>query len=410
MASNSLNLIELTKGYLTGDFTNKLSSVLGESTDKTQLGLNAAVPGLFSALDSAASTPDGARRVASGVDNADDGILSNIGSMFGRASLSDMGTGTLQSILGMGRLSELTGSIGRTSGLSGKEVSTTIGFLAPIVFGLLKKLTQSRGLDAPGLSSLLSSQRSNIAEAMPETMREPTQEIYEAPRTVHHERMTETYSNRETTRRQSSHGWILPLALFAGLLGLIWYGTTRSSVHAGRDETGLAEQTSERQANVRNMASFDALKSKYQSVMEIAKTQGVQISNLTVQKGKLILRGTAPSPEAANRVLNEIKRVNPKMDDIVADIKVNTSSLSPLMTPSGEYSVPLPRAKPTAPESAMESGSQTYVVKSGDTLAAISKQFYGNTRDYMRIFNQNRSQLKDPNSIEVGQKLEIPMK
>jgi len=214
--------------------------------------------------------------------------------------------------------------------------------------------------------------------------------------------MTETYSNPETTRRQSSHGWIVPLAVIAGLLGLIWYGSTRSSVRAGRDETGLAEQTAERQANVRNMASFDALKSKYQSVIEMAKTQGVRLSNLTAQNGKLILRGTAASPEAANKVLNEIKRVNPKMDDIVADIKINTSS--------GEYSQPLPRAKPTAPESAMESGSQTYVVKSGDTLGTISKQFYGNTRDYMRIFNQNRSQLKDRNSIEVGQKLEIPMK
>ncbi len=70
----------------------------------------------------------------------------------------------------------------------------------------------------------------------------------------------------------------------------------------------------------------------------------------------------------------------------------------------------LPRAKPTVPESATESGSQTYVVKSGDTLGRISKQFYGNTRDYTRIFDANTSQLKDPNSVEVGQKLEIPTK
>ncbi len=107
MASNSLNLIELTKGYLTGDFKNRLSSLLGESRDKTELGLNAAVPGLFSGLDSTASTPDGARRLASTVDNADEGILSNIGSMFGKGSLSDIGTGPLQSILGTGGLSSL---------------------------------------------------------------------------------------------------------------------------------------------------------------------------------------------------------------------------------------------------------------------------------------------------------------
>ena len=434
MASNSLNLIELTKGYLTGDFKNRLSSLLGESRDKTELGLNAAVPGLFSGLASTASTQDGARRLASTVDNADEGILSNIGSMFGKGSLSDIGTGPLQSILGTGGLSELTSSIGRTSGLSGKAISTTIGFLAPIVFGLLKKLTLSRGLDASGLSSLLSSQRSNIADAMPEAMREPDQEIYEAPRAVPHERLTESYSNRETTPRRSSSGWVLPLAILAGLLGLIWwYGTTRSSVRAGRDESGMAEQTARQQTNVRNMASSDALAAKYQSVIEMAKTQGVQISNLTAQDGKLILQGTAASSDAANKVWDEIKRVNPTMDDIIADIKVDTSSLAQPVSPSAEYSQPrnaepssaepgskeemptgsegaLPRAKPTVPESATESGSQTYVVKSGDTLGTISKQFYGNTRGYTRIFDANTSQLKDPNSIEVGQKLEIPTK
>jgi LysM repeat protein len=419
MTGDYPNLIELTKGYLTGDFKNKLSSLLGESRDRTQMGLNAAIPGLLSGLDSAASTPDGARRLASAVDNADDGILSNVGSMFGRTPLKGIGSGPLQSILGVGALSELTGRIGKTSGLSGKAVSTLIGFLGPVVFGMLKKLKRSRGLDASGLSSLLSSQRSNIAAAMPEEMRESTEEVYGAPRPVPHARLTETYSNPETERHTSSLAWIVPLAVLAGLLGMIWYGATRSSVHAGRDETGLAEQTARERMNVSHMASLDALTSKYQSVLEVAKGQGVQISNLTGQNGKLILQGTAPSLEAANKVWDEIKRVNPKMNDIIADIKVDSSLVQP--TSGSEYSEAghnestspegvLPRAKPTTRESSTESTTHTYVVKSGDTLSSISKQFYGNTRDYMRIFNENSSQLKNPNRIEDGQQLEIPMK
>src|SRR5262245_7910179 len=105
MAGNSLNLIELMKGYLTPDFKNKLSSLLGESRDRTQFGLNAAVPGLLSGLDGAASTPDGARRLFTTVENADEGLLSNISSIFTRGSLSDIGTGPLQSILGATALS-----------------------------------------------------------------------------------------------------------------------------------------------------------------------------------------------------------------------------------------------------------------------------------------------------------------
>src|SRR5215831_4752012 len=108
MASNSLNLVEMAKEYLTGDFKDRLSALLGESRDKTQSGLNAAVPGLLSGLDSSTSTPDGAERLASAVDNADEGVLTNVGSMFRRGSVGEIGSGPLQSILGGGGLSDLT--------------------------------------------------------------------------------------------------------------------------------------------------------------------------------------------------------------------------------------------------------------------------------------------------------------
>src|SRR5215510_8049485 len=214
MAGNSVNLIELMKGYLTGDFKNKLSSLLGESEDKTQFGLNAALPGILLGLDNAASTTDGSRRFSTAIDNAAEGLLSNIGSIFPRSSLTDIGP--IQSILGAGGLSELTGNIGRTSGLSGKAVSAIIGFLAPVIFGMFKKLKQSRGLDTAGLLSLLSSQRSNIEAAMPEAMRETPVETHGGPRPVPHAKTTETYSNVEREPHGSSAGWILLLALLAG--------------------------------------------------------------------------------------------------------------------------------------------------------------------------------------------------
>jgi nucleoid-associated protein YgaU len=59
---------------------------------------------------------------------------------------------------------------------------------------------------------------------------------------------------------------------------------------------------------------------------------------------------------------------------------------------------------------APESGVQTYIVKRGDTLAKISKHFYGDTSGATRIFILNKNQLKNPNTLIVGQKLEIPAK
>ena len=52
--------------------------------------------------------------------------------------------------------------------------------------------------------------------------------------------------------------------------------------------------------------------------------------------------------------------------------------------------------------------SQFYEVKSGDTLSAIAKQFYGDANRYSAIFEANKPMLKDPDEIYPGQVLRIP--
>jgi nucleoid-associated protein YgaU len=130
------------------------------------------------------------------------------------------------------------------------------------------------------------------------------------------------------------------------------------------------------------MPTLDELKGKYQRAIQQIQAQGVQVSNLHLQDdGKLFLKGVAPSLEAANKVWDEIKRINPKLDDIVAEFPVDPYKVAP------------PRL---------------YTVQAGDTLSKISKQFYGNAGSYKRIFDANRDQLADPDQIKVGQQLKIP--
>jgi nucleoid-associated protein YgaU len=50
-----------------------------------------------------------------------------------------------------------------------------------------------------------------------------------------------------------------------------------------------------------------------------------------------------------------------------------------------------------------------YVIKKGDTLSAIAKQFLGNANDYNKIFEATREVIRDPNLIFVGQKIRIPL-
>jgi nucleoid-associated protein YgaU len=224
-------------------------------------------------------------------------------------------------------------------------------------------------------------------------------------------------------------GWILPLLVLAGLIGLIWHWSAGRSARAGGGETRVTEQAGRpsEEARTKQMLSLEALKVKYDTAIQEARDKGVQISGMTAQEGKLVIHGTAPSTEAAESFRAQIMRINPKMDDVAVDISVD-SSLAP-STPSTKSAAngikqeestgvtpkaaegTISRAKPTAPsESSPESGTQMYTVERGDTLSGLSKQFYGNSNHYMRIFNQNKSELKDKNTLTVGQKLEIPMK
>jgi nucleoid-associated protein YgaU len=107
------------------------------------------------------------------------------------------------------------------------------------------------------------------------------------------------------------------------------------------------------------------------------------------------MKGTAPSQEAANAVWDAIKRINPKLDDVIADFPIDTNMKSAMSGMSGM-------------SSGSGSNARMYKVKPGDTLSKISQQFFGNPNQYQRIFEANRDKLTDPNKIQVGQELKIP--
>lgn len=49
-----------------------------------------------------------------------------------------------------------------------------------------------------------------------------------------------------------------------------------------------------------------------------------------------------------------------------------------------------------------------HTVKKGDTLWGIAKKYYGNGAQYKKIYNANKSIIKNPDLIYVGQKFLIP--
>ncbi len=132
------------------------------------------------------------------------------------------------------------------------------------------------------------------------------------------------------------------------------------------------------------MATFEELKAKYAPALKEIEKQGVRLQNLHVQDNKLFIKGVAPSDGAKNTVWTTIKSVDPAYADLLCDITIDTSMAAP----------------PPA--------DQSYTVQAGDTLSKISKQFYGDAKNYMKIFNANKDTLSDPDKIKPGQVLKIP--
>jgi len=294
--------------------------------------------------------------------------------------------------MGAGGLSELASSVGRASGLSGKSVSSMLTLLAPVLFGVLKRAKRMAGPGRFDIADLLARQRTHIGSAGEETY---AGSRFGATR----DRVAETYTTTEPEHKTSKAAWILPLALLAGGLWLLsnWVNRPRqvgfippSTVEAGREEKTTRPRT---------VLSLEQLKTKYNSVLREAEVQGVRISDLHEQNGKLVFKGTAPSQESASKVWSEIRRVNPAMDEISADIQVVQASPSATQsTLPDESSTRMPAL----------SGDQTYTVQPGDTLRSISQHFYGNPKDYTRIFSANRNKIQNADLIEVGQELSIP--
>jgi nucleoid-associated protein YgaU len=151
---------------------------------------------------------------------------------------------------------------------------------------------------------------------------------------------------------------------------------------------GKGAEAAQQQPNAEQR--FNELKQKYQTVLKVADQEHMQFHNLHVQDDKLFIKATAPTDAAKNKFWDQVKLINPAADDITADIDVNQSV-----------------AQGAAVGGSAAAG-QSYTVKSGDTLSKISKQFYGNSNEYMRIFYANRDKLRDPDKIQVGQELNIP--
>ncbi|MCX7705696.1 MAG: LysM peptidoglycan-binding domain-containing protein [bacterium] len=63
---------------------------------------------------------------------------------------------------------------------------------------------------------------------------------------------------------------------------------------------------------------------------------------------------------------------------------------------------------PEEPKVKSTDSGKSYVVKKGDTLSMISKKFYGEPGRWKKIYDANKSKIKNPNILIPGTELTIP--
>lgn len=122
----------------------------------------------------------------------------------------------------------------------------------------------------------------------------------------------------------------------------------------------------------------------------LADNPGIENLGVLFQKGFVTLTGTSKRWEAVEKAILMAGNVK-GVGKVISNIEVSES-------------------QDLAPGELGGSGNNPYyVIKSGDTLSAIAKQFLGDASKYPAIFEANREVIKHPDKIFPGQKIRIPV-
>jgi LysM repeat protein len=128
------------------------------------------------------------------------------------------------------------------------------------------------------------------------------------------------------------------------------------------------------------MADLEQLKQKYAGVISTIEgfsDLGASVGQVGLDGDKLLLQASVPSTVVANRVWDAIKKADPTYSDLHHEIATSGGA------------------------------EQPYTIKSGDNLSHVAQRFYGAASKYNDIAKANG--ISDPNKIQVGQTINLPV-
>ena len=350
------NLVSVVMQFLTPDMIAKIASVLGLDRNVTQKAVAGAIPALLASLADVASTPNGARQLTNTLTQQSSSLesLKNLVGGAGQNLLAETGSSMLSGLFGGGTLDAMAQTIGKFAGIGEGTSKSMLGMLGPVVLGALGQQQRSAGLDAGGLASLLTSQKDQIAAAMPSGLADQLSaaglidgatgslrsgaaaasaaggRIAEASeRTVYRAGQTASAATRSTAASQWPY-W-LGAAVVVG--GLAWFALGRS----GEDTVAQAPPPSMTRTtpgtvglaptdltvggmNLANQinASVGSIRTVLPGITDAASAQAAlpKIKEATAQLNEVSSRATQLSPEGKSTLVKLIVAVTPTINQM----------------------------------------------------------------------------------------------
>lgn len=256
-------LVDAARSYLTPDAIRSTSSAIGEPESATQQALFTAIPTVLSGVTRISSSPSGAGGVVNLLrEGGLQSLTSNPSAVFsGSASskVADLGPQLLSRIFG-GKSTAVADAVANSSGVKASSANRVLAMAAPLTMSVLGHHVAAQGLNASGLSSLLSDQADEIDDATPpEVLRvldsSPTAVVPPPNRPVigtQREGLREVPAEYSSPRRphleERSGGsgkwlpWLLLLLVGLGLLVFMRGRAVRHAADLARQGAGQAGQ------------------------------------------------------------------------------------------------------------------------------------------------------------------------
>jgi Bacterial protein of unknown function (DUF937) len=217
-----MNIVDVIKSQLSNEVLGKLSSIIGESEEKTKTAATGTVPALLSVLAHLASSSSGADKVINSLKQVDSGASGGVGDILsgGHGPALEKGGSLLNILLGTSALPGLISMLSKFAGIAAGPAKNLLSLLAPLILSTIAKQFAGRSLTSQALSSFFSEQAPHINAALPSGF-----SLANIPGFSTTTATTAPRPAVATAPAESSGlpGWLLPL-VGLGLLGaLAWY-------------------------------------------------------------------------------------------------------------------------------------------------------------------------------------------